>query len=231
MILNCLIVDDEPMARKVLEEYIEDTPFLTLTGQAENPMKASALMQEVPVDLLFLDINMPKLNGLEFLRSQPSLPPAILTTAYAAYAIEGFELSVLDYLVKPFSFERFLRAAHKARDFIHKPAEDAYFFVKWEGKIEKVGYDEVLYIEAMQNYVVIHTETRKMMVYLTMKGLLEQLPSDRFIKVHKSYIVHLPKIKSIDNTDIRIGTTTIPISQNLFEEVMRVIVGNKLIRR
>jgi DNA-binding LytR/AlgR family response regulator len=239
MKLNCIIVDDEPLARKVLTEYIEDTDFLALKGKAENPVKAGILLSDSQVDLIFLDINMPRLSGIEFLRTTGSLPMVIITTAYAEYAIDGFELNVLDYLVKPFSFERFLKAAGKAREqhaLKNQPekisaADDDHFFVKCDGKIEKIFYDDLLYVEAMLNYVVLHTAKRKMIVYLTIKSIVDQLPSSRFLKVHKSYIINLGKIISIEGNEIITETARIPISQNLYENVLKEIIQNKLIKR
>jgi DNA-binding LytR/AlgR family response regulator len=241
MKLNCIIVDDEPVARKLLEEYIEDVPFLQLAGKAENPIKANVLLNESDIDLMFLDINMPKMSGIEFLRSSKSLPLTILTTAYTAYAIEGFELDVLDYLVKPFSFERFLKACNKAKDYFaftntsieNKTREDStpYFFVKCEGRIEKILYDELLYVDAMMNYVVLHTEERKLIVYLTMKGISEQLPPDLFLKIHKSTIININKIKSITGNEISIGSAKLIISQNLQENVMKQILKDKMLKR
>jgi len=239
MKLNCIIVDDEPVARKVLEEYIADVDFLDLKGKAENPVKATALLNNSEIDLMFLDINMPKLSGIEFLRTSDSLPMTIMTTAYPDYALEGFELNVLDYLVKPFSFERFLKAVYKAKEYHELKSKaasissfsDDYFFVKCNGKIEKILYDELVYIEAMLNYVVLHTETRKMIVYLTIKSLAEELPADKFLKVHKSYIVNLSKIKSIEGNEISIGSSKVIISQNLRDNVMKQILKDKMIKR
>jgi DNA-binding LytR/AlgR family response regulator len=249
MKLTCIIVDDEPVARKLLEEYIGDIDFLELVGKAENPLKANALLAANRVDLLFLDINMPKLNGIEFLRSTPSLPPAIMTTAYIEYAIEGFELDVLDYLVKPFSFERFLKACNKARDFYalkrhagdrektttapaaSPSADETYFFVKCDGRIEKVMYDELVYVEAMLNYVILHTETKKMIVYLTIKSIAEQLPPSTFLKIHKSTIVNMDKIKSIEGKELDMGKTRVIISQGLQDEAMKAILKDRMIKR
>lgn len=241
MKLNCIIIEDEPVARKVLEEYIADIDFLELKGKAENPVKANALLNNNPIDLMFLDINMPKMTGLEFLRSSASLPMAILTTAYTEYAPEGFELDVLDYLVKPFSFERFLKACNKAKDYytlqqLQKENTGAainqrYFFVKADGRIEKVLYDDLVYIEAMTNYVILHTETRKMMVYLTLKGIAEQLPSDLFLKIHKSTIINISKVKSIRNNEVDLGKATVIISQQLQDSVMKEILKDRMIKR
>ena len=237
MKLKCIVVDDEPVARKVLQEYIEDIDFLELTGKAENPLKANVLLNQGPVDLMFLDINMPKLSGIEFLRTATSFPMVIITTAYAAYAVDGFELDVLDYLVKPFSFERFLKACNKAREFhlLKNPspatANGDHFFVKCDGRIEKVFYDELLYVEAMLNYVILHTTTRKMIVYLTIKSILEQLPADMFLKIHKSYIVNLAKIRSIDGNEIDLGGANITISQSLYESAIGQILKDRMIKR
>lgn len=239
MKITCIIVDDEPLARKLLTEYIEDTDFLELKAKAENPVKAAALLSNNQVDLMFLDINMPKLTGIEYLRSAETLPMTIITTAYAEYATDGFDLNVLDYLVKPFSFERFFKAANKAKEqFALKnaavpyiAAEDNYFFVKCDGKIEKIFYDELLCVEAMLNYVVLHTEKRKMLVYLTLKGIADQLPATWFLKVHKSYIINLRKIKSITGNQLDLGTVKISISQNLYETVLKEIVKDKMIKR
>ncbi|MDP4261813.1 MAG: LytTR family DNA-binding domain-containing protein [Bacteroidota bacterium] len=241
MKLNCIIIDDEPVARKVLEEYIEDIDFMELAGKAEDPVKASTILNNTTIDLMFLDINMPRLSGIEFLRTSRSLPMTIMTTAYAEYAIEGFELDVLDYLVKPISFERFLKACHKAKDYyeLQKNSRENqpggqyndYFFVKCDGKIEKVLYEELIYIEAMLNYIVLHTTTRKMMVYLTIKGITEKLPPTIFLKIHKSYIININKIKSINGNEIDLGHAKVVISQNLYEETMRGILKDKMIKR
>jgi DNA-binding LytR/AlgR family response regulator len=241
MKLNCIIVDDEPVARKLLEEYIEDIDFLQLIGKAENPLKAAVLLNNNKIDLLFLDINMPKMNGIEFLRSSTILPLTIMTTAYTEYAIEGFELDVVDYLVKPFSYERFLKACTKAKEYYelkNMQTENTgneldlnYFFIKCNGRIEKILYDELLYVEAMLNYVVLHTEDRKLICYLTIKGIAEQLPDSIFLKVHKSSIVNINKIKSIEGNEINMGKAKVTISQNLHESVMKEILKDKMIKR
>jgi DNA-binding LytR/AlgR family response regulator len=241
MNLNCIVVDDEPMARKVLEEYIEDIDFLQLTGKAENVAKATVLLESNIIDLLFLDINMPGVSGIDFMRNSKRLPLTILTTAYTEYALEGFELDVVDYLVKPFSFERFAKATAKAKEYFElknkvetparpDPAQN-YFFVKCEGVIEKVFYDELLYVEAMLNYVVLHTESRKMMVYHTIKGIYEQLPPGLFLRIHKSTVVNKSKVKSIDGNELDLGKTKVYISQNLYEEVLKEILKDRMLKR
>jgi DNA-binding LytR/AlgR family response regulator len=241
MNLNCIIVDDEPMARKVLEEYIEDVDFLTLVAKAENPVKAASLMNNNKVDLMFLDINMPRMSGIDFLKSTSKLPLTILTTAYSEYAVEGFELDVLDYLVKPFSFDRFLKAATKAKEYAELQNRSAtsapidhtnnYFFVKCNGKIEKIFYDDLVYVEAMLNYIVLHTTDKKMIVYLTIKSIAEQLPGTLFLKIHKSTIINTSKIKSIEGNEIDMGKAKVIISQNLHDTVMKEIVKDKMLKR
>lgn len=240
MKLNCLIVDDEPIARQLLEEYIDDINFLNLVGAAENPLKANNQLLTTSVDLLFLDINMPKMSGIDFLRSNPHLPMTIVTTAYPEYALDGFELEVIDYLVKPISSDRFLRACLKAKEFYelkknrsnHTPGQQLYFYVRHNGKFEKIHFDELLYVEALQNYVVLHTsDDRKLVVYLTMKAVHEQLPGEVFIKVHKSTIVNSSKIKSIEGNTIYLGKHTLTISQNLYEQVLTSVVRDNLLKR
>lgn len=239
MKLKCIIVDDEPMARKVLEEHIEDIDFLELVAKAENPVKANAILNHETVDLMFLDINMPKISGIEFLRSSSHLPMTVLTTAYEEYALDGFELDVVDYLVKPIPFERFLKACNKAKEVFelkqsagsHSNAGDNFFFVKCDGKIEKVFYDDLICVEAMLNYVVLHTKNRKMMVYLTIKSVLDQLPSSVFLKVHKSFVINTAKIISIEGNEINLGTMKVTISQNAHDQVMKEIIKDKLMKR
>jgi len=239
MKLKCLIIDDEPIARKLLKEYIEETDFLELAGAAENPLKATGLINSLEPDLLFLDINMPKMSGMDFLRSVPNLPMVIMTTAYGQYALDGFEMAVVDYLVKPFSLDRFLKATQKAlalkslKDKKMSPAAAPadHFFVKCDGKIVKILYDELLYVEAMANYIVLFTTTDKLIVYLTIKGILEKLPATQFIQVHKSYIVNTRKIKSIEGNTLCIGGAKISMGLNYTENVMDVLLNGKLFRR
>jgi DNA-binding LytR/AlgR family response regulator len=240
MKLNCLIIDDEPIARKLLQEYIDEVDFLTLTGTAENPLKATGILSEQDIDLVFLDINMPKMNGLQFLRSASNLPMVIMTTAYGQYALDGFELAVVDYLVKPFSLDRFLKAAQKALELKQlrqksapqsPPAEPDYFYVKCDGKIERVLYHNLIYVEAMANYVVLHTIPKKLVVYLTIKGIQEKLPADQFLQVHKSHIVNLKMINTIEGNMLNLGSAKITVGQSFYDEVMDRILKGKYFKR
>lgn len=239
MKLKCIIIDDEPVARKILQEFIEEIAYLDLIGQAENPLKAISLIDNNDIDIIFLDINMPKVNGIEFLKTSKLNASIIMTTAYAEYAVEAFDLEVLDYLVKPIAFERFLKACNKtkkARKIRSIPQDqtikdDNHFFIKYNNQIEKVFYDDLIYAEAMLNYVMLYTSSKKMMVYVTIKNLEEQLPPAIFIKVHKSFIVNISKVKSIEGNVLNIGNEKITISQSLREKVISEIVRDKMIRR
>jgi len=239
MILNCVIIDDEPIARKLLQEYIEETDFLKLVGIAENPLKAISVLNSVEADLIFLDINMPKMNGIEFLKSSPNLPMVIMTTAYGQYALDGFELAVVDYLVKPFSLDRFIKASQKALELKKlkqnntepKELNPEYFFVKCNGKIERVFYKELLYIEAMTNYITLYTTNDKLIVYLTIKGILEKLPTDKFIQVHKSYIVNTDHVSTIEGNMLHVGNAKVTIGSSYNDEVMKCVLKDRFIKR
>jgi DNA-binding LytR/AlgR family response regulator len=238
MSIKCIVIDDEPLARKGLKEYIADIDFLEIVGEFDSPLKAAELISKGDVQLLFLDIQMPRITGLDFFKSLQNPPPVIFTTAYPQYALEGFEVNALDYLVKPVSFSRFLAAALKAKEYYevreNNTATEAgsdFFFIKADNKLVKIVFDEVLYVEALQNYVTIHTPSKKYMTYLTFKAVEDYLPGDKFLKVHKSYIVAASKIDSIEGNDIRIGQQHIPISRNQKEEVMDKLLKNRFLKR
>lgn len=240
MNINCIIIDDEPLSRKGLKEYIADIDFLNLLAEFDNPLGATEIIGSGQVQIIFLDIQMPKITGLDFLKTLNNPPGVIFTTAYPQYALDGFDMNALDYLVKPISFDRFLKAALKAREFYEvrqksgkelPPASQTYFFIKAENKLVKIFFDDILYIEALQNYVTIQTTSKKHISYLTFKSVEEYLPADKFIKVHKSYIVSAAKIDSIDGNDIRIGNFHVPISRNLKDEVMERLLNGKFLKR
>jgi DNA-binding LytR/AlgR family response regulator len=237
--MTCLIVDDEPLARRGIENLIAEVPFLQQVASCTNPMQAAKVLGEERIDLMFLDVQMPKMTGIEFLRTLKNPPITIITTAYQNYALEGYELDVTDYLIKPISLERFTKAVNKAREFFQLrtvgsnrlAVADDYFFIKCGSRYEKVAYDDVLFVEALQNYVVIQTRSKRLITYLTFKGVEEYLPASQFLKVQKSYIVSLPKIEKIEGGEIKIGQHSIPISRQSKDEVMNAILGNKLIKR
>jgi len=240
--INCIIIDDEPLARKGLREYISDVDFLTLAGEYDNALKATEMISRGEVQLLFLDIQMPKITGLDFMKTLHKPVPVIFTTAFPQYALDGFELNALDYLVKPVSFDRFLKAALRAKEYYEVRqknetdkstvnAAQEYFFIKADNKLVKISFSDILFIEALQNYVVVHTHDKKFITYLTFKSVEEYLPSLQFIKVHKSFIVSASKIDSIEGNDIRIGQHHIPISRNLKDEVMDRLLKGKFLKR
>jgi DNA-binding LytR/AlgR family response regulator len=238
--IRCLVIDDEPLARKGLKEYIQDIEFLHLEGEYDNPLKATDTLLTGKIQLLLLDIQMPKITGLEFLKSLENAPLTILTTAYPEYALQGYELNVVDYLLKPFSLERFLKAVMKVQSLLTAktappllqiPASTGYFFIKTDNKLVRIAYDEVLFVEALQNYVAVYTLEKKYITYLTIKSVEAQLPVQQFIKVHKSYLVSADKVEVIEGNEIRIGQHHIPISRNTREEVLERILQSRLWKR
>lgn len=239
MKLNCLIIDDEPLARKGLQEYVQEIDFLNCVATCEDAVKAATYLNGQKIDLIYLDIHMPKVSGIDFLKTLSKPPLTILTTAFADYALEGYALDVLDYLVKPITFERFLKASQKAVDYVQLKARagnkgdvpDDYFFVRCDSKFEKVFFRDVSYIEGLQNYAMIHIPGRKLITYITLTSLENQLPKDQFLKVHKSYLVSIPHIKAIEGNEILIEEARIPISRTLRDEVIQQIMGNRLFRR
>lgn len=232
MKMQCLIIDDEPLARKGMCEYVQDTPYLHLAGSLENALQADDFLAANPVDLILLDIRMPKLTGIEFLKNLKNPPMVIFTTAYPQYALESYDLQVMDYLVKPISPERFTRAVQKALDYFLLKQQHApgYFFVRCDHKQEKINFKDVLFVEAMQNYCIIHTPARKFICYITLTAVIAQLPSDRFMKVHKSFVVALEKVDGIEASMLRIDTHHIPVSRSLKAEVMKLLEKNSLKR-
>ena len=239
MKLNCLIIDDEPLARKGLREYVQEIDFLHCVASCENALKAASFLNQEKIDLIYLDIHMPKLSGIEFLKTLKNPPLTIITTAYSDYALEGYSLDVIDYLVKPINFDRFLKASQKALEFFelkaraeHNAASPVdYFFVRCDRKFEKVFFRDLSYIEGLQNYAVIHVGNKKLITYITLTSLENQLPKDRFLKVHKSFIISVPHVKAIEKDEIIMDNARIPISRSLQEQVVRQILGNNLFKR
>ncbi|HMK03200.1 MAG TPA: LytTR family DNA-binding domain-containing protein [Ferruginibacter sp.] len=239
--INCIIIDDEPLSRKGLKEYIADIDFLNLVGEFDNPLGATEVIAGGEVQLLFLDIQMPKITGIDFFKTLKNPPPVIFTTAYPQYALDGFEVNALDYLVKPVSFERFLKAAMKAKEFYEVRQKNKaevlagsaaeYFFIKADNKLVKIAFDDILFVEALQNYVTIHTAAKKYISYLTFKSVEDYLPPDRFIKVHKSFIISAAKVDSIDGNEIRMGQHQVPISRSFKDEVTDKLLKGKFLKR
>ncbi|HEY0612557.1 MAG TPA: response regulator transcription factor [Chitinophaga sp.] len=234
--IRCLAVDDELLSLDLLEDNIRQVPFLQLVGRCSNAFEAMAIMRKEPVDLLFLDIQMPGLTGTQFLQSLSNRPMVIFITAYKRYALEGFELDVLDYLIKPVPFERFMRAVNKAAEyqaFKQLPAPAAapevttadYFFVNVEYNLIKVVIGDISHIEGWRDYIKIYccNEEKPLVARLAIKVLVDRLPPGRFIRVHKSYIVAVDKISAIRKNRIYIGRHIIPVSDSHRDELFTII--------
>jgi DNA-binding LytR/AlgR family response regulator len=227
-LINCLVVDDEPIAREGMMEYIRQIDYLNAVAECKSAAEAAGLLQKNKIDLIFTDIQMPKLSGIEFVKALSNPPLVIFTTAFSEYALEGFELDVIDYLLKPISFSRFLKSAEKAQSYLNtrnKGVEIAhdFFFIKCNGKIEKLVMADVIYIEAMANYVIIHTRQKKYVTYLTFSGIEEQLPVNIFVRIHKSYLVAIPEIQTIDGNEVITNLKRLPMSKNYRNDVMNKI--------
>lgn len=230
-----MVIDDEAIARRGLEKYISQIPFLNLIASSHSALEALEKIKDQKIDLIFPDIQMPQLTGLEFLKllKQPAL--TILTTAFPNYALQSFELDVLDYLLKPISFTRFLKACNKAKEYLDLKrvpnAANDYFFIKADNKIEKIESDKILFIESAENYSIIYTISKKYMTLLTLQSLEGYLNDQMFIRVHRSYIVSLDKIDSIEHDEINISSYKIPISRKNKDEILEQILKNKLLKR
>ena len=233
--IQTLVVEDEPLAREGLINYIKDIDFLEVKAACENALEANQVLTSTPIELMFLDIQMPRITGIDFLKSIKEPPMVIMTTAYPNFALQGYELDVLDYLVKPFPFDRFLKAVNKARDFFelktrsHEPAvttRDDYFFVKCDYRYEKIHFEDVLYVEGMENYVVIHTATKQFMTLLRMKNVEETLPPSSFIRIHKSYIASVKAISAIDGNEVVVGNKKLPLSREKKAEILERLLKN-----
>ena len=236
--LKCMVIDDEPLAIQLLANHISKVSFLELVNTFNNPMEALISFNSNPVDLILLDIQMPQLTGIQFMKLLQNRAQVIITSAYEEYAIEGYEHNVTDYLLKPISFERFYRAVEKAYNInnpTHKinpkqdlyPATGGYIFVKVETKMVRVELDDILFIEGLKNYVSIFTRTQRIVTLQVMKQLEEILPANRFIRVHKSYIVALDKINSIERQEIYINDRIIPIGITYQEQFFKILESRK----
>ncbi|MDR1501715.1 MAG: LytTR family DNA-binding domain-containing protein [Prevotella sp.] len=234
MEIKCIITDDEPIARKGLRSYIEKIDFLTLTGECEDAIQLNTTLKTAQSDLLFLDIEMPHISGIELLSSIHNPPKVIIISAYEQYALKGYELDVVDYLLKPVSSERFLKAVNKVHDLLEKETKNTgekYVFVKSDKQLKKILLKEILFIESMENYITIYTTSSKEIVYTTLKHMLDSLPGENFLQVHRSYIANIEHIKSIEGNLLNIGTHKIPVARNLRDKVFNIILNNRLISK
>jgi two-component system, LytTR family, response regulator len=243
--IRCLVVDDEPLALNILEDYISKIPFLELVKATTNPIEALTLVQDGNIDLVFLDVQMPELTGIQFLKIANGKTKVILTTAYPQYALEGYELDVVDYLLKPIAFDRFYKAAQKAQGIIRPVAgqyADAvphvqhqqqdfmsdFIFVKSEHKIQKVYLHQILFIEGLKDYISIFTTNERIITLQNMKKMEDTLPEKHFVRVHKSYIVALNKIDSIERSRIRIGDKIIPVGDTYRDDFFKIVDGKNV---
>lgn len=227
MILNCAIIDDEPLAAELMSNYVNKTPFLKLNGTYNSASMAIKDLQEKPVDLIFLDIQMPELSGIEFAKILPKETRIIFVTAFSQYAVEGYKVNAMEYLLKPVSYDNFLTAAKKALEwFMAKSRQETYkqdrfIFVKSDYKLIHVDFDNILYIEGLKDYVRIYlANNSKIMSLMNMKNLEDSLPKPEFMRTHRSYIAHMTKIESVDRFRLVFGNAHIPISDSYKEEVL-----------
>ncbi|MBO6495909.1 MAG: response regulator transcription factor [Roseivirga sp.] len=225
--IKCLIVDDEPLSRQVLKGFVFDHPDLQLGGECKDALEAMSFLEKQGVDLLFLDINMPKLSGVNFYKSLQNKPEVIFTTAYSEFAVEGFELNAIDYLMKPIAFERFIKAIQKVKDKLGQnssssPVQD-YMMLKADKKMYRTSFEDILFCEALGDYVKVHLSDKVLIVTTTMKKLLTELPEQIFLRTHKSYIINKTKVEYIEGNQIKIGERMVSIGQSYRDEVMRVL--------
>ena len=238
MKLRTIAIDDEPLALRLVSDYISKTPFLELVGVFDNPLDAIDFLSENGIDLIFVDIQMPDLTGIEFARTLENAPKLIFTTAYEKYALEGFKLNAVDYLLKPFSYEEFLKAAQKARKQAELEtgmpqsieANNQFLFLKSEYKIRRINFNDILYIEGLKDYIKVYTtsEDKPVLSLNSIKSLEQKLPEERFMRVHRSFIVNLDRIDTIERSRIIFGKTYIPVSDQYKDKFQEYLDKNFL---
>ncbi len=238
MQVKAIIVDDEPLARQVIMQYAKDIPDLDILCSCGNAIDASKTLRENPVDIMFLDVNMPKMSGIDFLKNLSKPPLVILTTAYTDYALEGYELNILDYLKKPFSFERFFKAYEKAQERLEllsahtntpKAKQSEYIFIKSNKKAVRVEIDSICYIEGLGDYIKIHVADKHYITNLSMKKMEDLLPSDLFIRIHKSFIIRLDSIQAIEGNMVEIHAAKLPIGNN-YKAAFNELIEKRIIK-
>lgn len=238
MKIRCLVIDDEHLAREYIKNYISKIPELELIGDFNSPLKATELIKKGEVDLLFIDIQMPDITGVDFVRSLSHAPEVIFTTAYQEYALEGFNLSAIDYLLKPFSFERFFQAVNKVIDKLKSKSvseeqqqlpeqaetnyADTYLTIRADRKFYKINFDDIKYIEGQKAYVTFHTTKKRITALASLKELEEALPAKQFIRIHKSYIVAIREIQSLEGNIIEVDNAKLPVGKMHKEDVLKV---------
>lgn len=245
--MKIILVDDEPLALEVLETHFANIPDIEIVAKCKNALEANEVLNKTSVDLMFLDIQMPQLTGIDFLKTLSKPPLVVFTTAYSKYAMEGYEYNVLDYLLKPIAFDRLFKTINKARERLNlvsksdnglishateQAIEQEYMFVKSDKKLIKIKYDDIIYIEGLKDYVIIKQDTGRIITLQTMKSLEEKLPREKFVRIHRSYIANLERIKSIEGNMLEITEKGqfkhLPIGKNYKDELLEVINKNRL---
>lgn len=223
---TCIVIDDEPLAQNVLKKYIADQPILELKAVCKDAIESQQVLNVQKIDLIFLDINLPKLSGINFIKTLTSPPLVIFTTAYPDFAVEGFELNAIDYLLKPFSFERFLKAVNKVVEKLNKEKQNniqSSIFLKADKKIHKIEVSSIQYIEAIGDYMKVVTDNGQLIINETMKKMQEELPASLFIRVHKSFVISRNKISFIEGNSVHVGEKSIPIGATYRNDVFTII--------
>src|SRR4051794_20878868 len=228
--MRCIAIDDEPLALQLITEYASRIPFLVLAATFTNPDEAKMWLQQNQVDLLFLDIQMPDINGLQFYKSLSEKPQVIFTTAYSEYAVDGFNVDAIDYLLKPFEYDRFLKAVFKAREYLeflsNQELQMASIFVKVDYQLMKINLKDIELIEGLDDYVRIHIKPKPVLTLMTLKSLQEKLPPHEFVRIHRSYIVPASKIESFGKSKVKVSGKEIPVGSS-YSEVYQQLLKNK----
>jgi len=224
-LMRCIIVDDEEMSRQIIGKFVDQTDYLEKVGSFSSAIDASGILRKENVDIIFLDIEMPEMSGIDLIKVLKDKPQIILITSEQKYAVEAFEYEVTDYLLKPLSYARFLKAVEKAREKISVAAaapvpKDDSVFIKVDSRLVKLNKNEIFYIEALRDYVIVHTDSKKFTVFSTMKGIEKNLPADEFIRVHRSYIIRIDKILDIEDNTLVIKNKVVPIGPSYKSELM-----------
>ena len=231
--ISALIIDDEPLARNIIKEYSRNIPALNILGECADAVEASQFLLQNHIDLIFLDINMPKISGIDFLRNLVHPPMVILTTAYSEYALEGYELNIIDYLKKPFSFERFFKAYLKAEDYyqirknyqtdVETTNQKQFIFLKSDKKNIKINISEICFIEGLGDYIKVYTSSQKYISNLSMKKIIDCLPHEKFLRIHKSYIIAIDKIETFEGNLVKINNSKLPVGNNYKNDLLNFI--------
>jgi two-component system LytT family response regulator len=229
--LSCIIIDDEPLALDILSDYVSKVSFLQLVAVTSDPIGALKMVEDRKIDLVFLDIQMPQLTGIQFMKILKGKTRFILTTAYSEYALEGYEHNVIDYLLKPISFERFYIAAEKARKSLAKPVAETtarsedYIFIKTDGRMVKVMLDDIILVQGLRDYITVHTAKEKLITLQSLRTMEEGLPAEKFMRVHKSFIIATAKIDVIEKNRVFIGNEVIPIGETYQKRFLELVAG------